>query len=59
MKIVQIVITKVEEPVDEPRGEVFKVTLFDRKETVDSFHCSTEADAHETIGLYLEDLESA
>lgn len=57
MKLRQIVITRCEEPVDAPRGIVFKVTLFDSKECVDTFYCNTEADVHEELSVYLEDLD--
>lgn len=57
--LLQIVITKCEEPVDEPRGEVFRIALFDNKELVDTFHHSTEADVLDTVKSYLEDLRSA
>lgn len=57
--IYQIVITRVEEPVDAPRGEVFKISLFDRKECVDTFHHGSEESALEEIKNWLEDLRSA
>lgn len=59
MKIKQIVITKVEEPVDTPQGEVFKVSLFNSKECVDTFHIGWEPDVLNCIKSYLEDLEAA
>lgn len=56
MRLSQIVITKIEEPVDKSRGIVWKVALFDSKECVDVFYCPTEADVHERLTIYLEDL---
>lgn len=58
MELSQIVITCIEEPVDTPRGEVFKIAIFDRKECVDVFHCDDEAGTVDLIRMYLEDLRS-
>lgn len=58
MKISQIVITRVEEPVDAPQGEVFKVTVFDGKGVVDQWHFGSESDVIDCIRGELEDLVS-
>ena len=57
-EVQQIVVTKVEEPVDEPRGEVFKLLIFNNQEVV---HMEHFADANDLLGeikSYLEDLKS-
>ena len=57
MKLSQIVITKTEEPVDAPRGIVFKIAIFDNKECVDTFYVSTENEVFNLVSDYLEDLD--
>ena len=57
--IIQIVITFVEEPVDAPRGEVYKVTVFNRKGVVDSWYYADLANALVCVQGEMQDLRSA
>jgi hypothetical protein len=57
-KLNQIIITKCEEPIDQPRGEVFCVELFDGKKVVDIWHHGQEEEVLDTVKTYLEDLTS-
>lgn len=58
MKLSQIVITLVEEPVDEPRGEVYKVAVFDSKVCVDTFYHAFAKDAVDEVECLIRDLVS-
>lgn len=55
-KICQITIIKTEEPVDAPRGEVFKVTVFNEKEVVDCWYFADLIDAMQCVQGEMQDL---